>query len=237
MSKEMSLRKVNWIDASEDEKIIKMKELLYRKVVRKHTGCWDFTGSINKWGYGEMHIGGRFNPSHHNAHRISWIVHRGNIPKGLIVCHVCDCRSCCNPEHLFLGTHKDNMQDMIKKGRSNFLKGDKCPWAILTEKKVLEILKMFEKGFNAVEIGKKFNIDRRHISDIKRGRRWGHVGDRSKIKQIAPNKIVLNKEKVLEIKKMFKLGLRIVDICKHFNVNSSIISDIKHGKTWKHVNI
>ena len=102
---------------------------------------------------------------------------------------------------------------------------------------ILEMLKLFEKGFNVSEIGRKFNIDRRQVSDIKRGRRWGHVGDRSKIKQIAPNKKVLDIERVVEIKKLYLSGLRVVDLCNKFNINRSTIGDIIKNITWKHVKI
>lgn len=73
-------------------------------------GCWEWTGQIGDTGYPKM--------GPHYAHRLSWVMNNGMIPKGLFVCHHCDNPPCVNPKHLFLGTHRDNMQDMVAKGRS-----------------------------------------------------------------------------------------------------------------------
>ena len=77
------------------------------------SGCWLWRSTIVFKGYGQFYLNGksRF------AHRASWLLHKGAIPGGLFVCHTCDVPRCVNPEHLFLGTNKDNMQDMARKGR------------------------------------------------------------------------------------------------------------------------
>ena len=81
--------------------------------------CWIWTGSLSR-GYGHVYIGKRNNKDYSKrAHRFSWELHKGQIPKELEVCHKCDVRCCVNPDHLFLGTRKDNMQDCSKKGRFN----------------------------------------------------------------------------------------------------------------------
>lgn len=92
------------------------KESFYKKVRIKKSGCWHYKGALDSGGYGIVSYLGKLT----QAHRLSWFFTNGEIPEGLLVCHKCDNRRCCNPDHLFLGTHKDNMQDMIKKGRHRY---------------------------------------------------------------------------------------------------------------------
>ncbi len=79
------------------------------------TKCWIWESAISSAGYGRMALNGKSV----YAHRYSWELHNGTIPEGLHVCHHCDTPACVNPDHLFLGTHKDNMHDAIRKGRLN----------------------------------------------------------------------------------------------------------------------
>ncbi len=81
--------------------------------VRKSDGCWEWTGLVNESGYGRIYVYGRVD----RAHRLSYRIHLGPIPKGMFVCHHCDNPPCCNPSHLFLGTHMDNMRDATAKRR------------------------------------------------------------------------------------------------------------------------
>lgn len=93
-----------------------MKNILNNnKTKRLKNNCIEWTGKINKDGYGYI--------KHQNktkgAHRVSYLQNIGNIPDGKFICHSCDNRVCINPSHLFLGTHKENMKDMVDKKRSN----------------------------------------------------------------------------------------------------------------------
>lgn len=85
----------------------------FLKKVRKTKGCWWWTAGESSGGYGSLSFGGK--PQ--KAHRVSFTLFKGPIENGLLVCHSCDNKLCVNPEHLWLGTDKDNTMDSIKKGR------------------------------------------------------------------------------------------------------------------------
>jgi hypothetical protein len=96
-------------------------ERFMRKVV-KGDGCWLWTGAPAQWGYGQFGMANK----HWLAHRVSWFFHNGPIPDGMFVCHRCDVPLCVNPDHLFLGTHQDNMDDMRAKRRHPFARKTIC---------------------------------------------------------------------------------------------------------------
>lgn len=85
--------------------------------IEPNTGCWIWTGSLDK-GYGKIVVGktAAGNPRPIPASRLSYELHKGS-PAGRVVCHKCDTPACVNPDHLFLGSYKDNSRDMVKKGR------------------------------------------------------------------------------------------------------------------------
>ena len=84
-----------------------------RLILNKKTGCLEYSGCLGTDGYGRLSV----NSTTCLAHRSTWILTFGEIEDGLCVLHKCDNRKCCNIEHLFLGTYKDNYHDMVKKGR------------------------------------------------------------------------------------------------------------------------
>lgn len=88
--------------------------------VEKTDTCWNWTAFIHKNGYGRL----SFNKKQMAAHRVSFILHKGQINDGLFVLHTCDNRKCINPDHLLLGTQKENLIDMAKKGRQGIQKID-----------------------------------------------------------------------------------------------------------------
>lgn len=93
------------------------ERLLERIEIDNKTGCWNWKLSLDEWGYGRTKL--YKTRQNWKAHRLSYTVFKGDINGGLFVCHKCDNPKCINPEHLFLGTHQDNMNDMVKKGRAN----------------------------------------------------------------------------------------------------------------------
>lgn len=91
-----------------------MKERFASYVHKHENGCWIWQGACSDNEYGQF----RYKEKTTSVHRMSWFMCRGEIPKGLKVCHTCDRRSCVNPAHLFLGTDRDNHNDMVAKGRA-----------------------------------------------------------------------------------------------------------------------
>lgn len=116
-----------------------IEQRFWEKVNKTET-CWIWTGSLTKNGYGEIGLGGREKGNIY-AHRLSWQIHYGSIPEGKEVCHNCpngDNPACIRPTHLFLGSHLQNMQDAVKKGRLDN-RGAKNGMAKLTEEMVRQI--------------------------------------------------------------------------------------------------
>jgi len=114
-----SARESAQYDPRSGKPIKSLEELLSRHAVAP-SGCWEWTGTINRHGYGVICLMLDGKPNTMPAHRLQWMRVRGRIPEGQDCCHTCDNRRCINPDHLFLGTPKDNIHDMIRKGRANF---------------------------------------------------------------------------------------------------------------------
>ena len=153
--------------------------------VRKGPGCWEWTAFVNKgYGYGRAPW-----TASRQAHRISWVLHFGPVPPGLLVCHRCDNRICVRPDHLFLGTTDDNMADMVAKGRSasgerNGLRkhpdraprGERQAFAKLTTADVLAIRAAKAEGERATKLATKYGVSVGHIYNLcSRQRAWRHV--------------------------------------------------------------
>lgn len=137
--------------------------------VEKKDGCWNWTATVSRnGGYGMFYLAGKMRI----ASRVSWELHSGEIPNGLCVLHRCDNPKCVNPNHLFLGTHKDNSIDMIKKGRGTILslrfQGETHPRAKLTNAEVKRIRELFELGELQRNLAEMFGVKQKQISRIVR---------------------------------------------------------------------
>ena len=85
---------------------------------RSNTGCWEWQGDLTHNGYGRVKVDGKAK----RVHRVMWELRHGPIPDGMVVMHKCDNPKCCNPEHLELGTQRENVADMIQKNRAVWLR-------------------------------------------------------------------------------------------------------------------
>ena len=136
--------------------------------VRKTDGCWEWTGSYRGNGYAALNL---FNRSV-SAHRLAYELLVGKIPQGKHVLHKCDNPACVNPDHLFIGTHADNMADKKEKGRAPSMPGEENPAAILTKEQAMEVKRRAKNGERQIDIAAEFGISQPTVSAIKLGRIW-----------------------------------------------------------------
>lgn len=134
-------------------------------------GCWVWTASLAGNGYGQIKIPRTRRQIY--AHRLSYLAHIGPIPQNMQVCHTCDNPKCVNPDHLFLGTSKDNHIDM--KAKSRHLFGERNSQAKLTEAHVVSIIRMAQQGHSQHKIGRTYGIAQGTVWKIVHRRRWTHV--------------------------------------------------------------
>lgn len=145
-----------------------------RSFPEPNSGCWIWMNAVSRGGYGVVNIGSG-KVSH--AHRASYMLASGKLAlSGKVdVCHRCDNRLCVNPDHLFEGTRKENMQDCIRKGRFRripILVGEASPSAKLTPKQVLEIR---QDGGSQRAIALAYGVNRGTIRHIKLGWTWRSI--------------------------------------------------------------
>ncbi len=141
------------------------------KQTKKGNGCWLWTSCVDKNGYG-MFRGVVNGVPLTRAHRFSYALHKGAIGESMQVCHQCDNPRCVNPDHLFLGTCKENQQDKWRKGRGRVAYGEKSGTAILTEAKALAILK---DPRTYTQIAAEYNVAPSTIGSIKQRVSWQHL--------------------------------------------------------------
>lgn len=135
-------------------------------LTNEETGCWEWIKGTSV-GYGWFTIG---SPSRRiRAHQYAYLTFVGEIPQGLCVCHRCDNRKCCNPDHLFLGTHGDNMRDCVSKNRHAAANGN--AGKKLSDKMILNIRIMYARSdANSIKLAEIYGVSQSHISSLLAGK-------------------------------------------------------------------
>lgn len=207
--------------------------------------CWIW--KLKKYkGYGQV----KFNGRHRQAHCVAWELTNGPIPEGKCVCHDCpggDNRACLNPKHLWLGTHQENMQDMVDKGRS--LKGDMNPArrrietrprgsdhgkAITNESDVIQMRNLYYAGeFNSSQLAIRFGLSKCQTARILAGRVWKQIltpEHKAAAEKLQAQRKFLSAEQVREIRSSLESGMRVRDLARKFGKSRGLIEMIRDRK-------
>ncbi|RLB66252.1 MAG: hypothetical protein DRH08_06660 [Deltaproteobacteria bacterium] len=222
-------------------------------------GCWEWQGHKGKGGYGTVRYGGKAVL----AHRFSYELANGPIPKGYLIRHSCDNPACVNPEHLLAGTQADNMKDMVDRRRW----GDPREYerrygnAHMSPKEALEAKLMLAAGYPHTDIAEKFGVHKASISHMSRGKTWEGLdpqpdelaeylkvhtpivwklrGERRRSSQLgsAASNAKLCDEDVRRIRRLASIGVTVGFLAETYAVTSPTISRILSGEGWPHLTV
>ena len=163
-------------------RVAPVAERFWRYVERREDdGCWIWTGKVDSSGYGCLNINGKWV----RASRLAWEIITGSpIPKGLLALHRCDVRRCVRADldprvsHIFLGTHAENMADMVRKGRSDDRAGMLNPFARLSDAAILELRRRYAAGgITQQALADEYGTSQCNVSKIVLGVSWAHVSE------------------------------------------------------------
>lgn len=228
---------------------------IYKFYEVDQNGCWNWTRARNK-GYGIINAMNRT----FSAHRVSYELSCGPIPEGKSVCHKCDNPACINPEHLWLGSHSENMADMKDKGRGakppvhcgedhwrhrypeKVKRGADNPIAKLTDEQVIQMRRDYIAGAKNAELAERYGLSPNSVQDITLGRSWVHLlkvkgaptlaSLKKRAKQSQKSASKINQKIASTIRRRLSAGEMGKDLAAEYGIHKATISDIKLGKIW-----
>lgn len=143
--------------------------------IEKTDSCWNWTGRLVGKGYGSLGLGGA-GAKGILAHRLSYQMHKGEIPEGMVVMHKCDNPRCVNPDHLDVGTQSQNIKDALSRGRklmpTHKVRGDECGASKLTSEQVLSIR---ASTLSLNEMAEQYGVSRSAIERVRYRKTWRHI--------------------------------------------------------------
>ena len=205
-----------------------------RSIPEPNTGCWLWERAVDKDGYGAARHDGRGI----RAHRMSYLVHTGPIPPGMLVCHRCDVPACVNPDHLVLGTPADNMADRGTRGRTSKPKGERNHRALFNEE---DVRRIFAEAGTHAAIARRLGVSSTCVRLIKTGHSWRHLGLLPQPAKLGRNR---RGEEMTHAKLTEQQAVAIFHdtrpqkaIARDYGVSRSTVSLIKQGRNWAHLRL
>jgi hypothetical protein len=195
---------------------------------RLWTGCLTARGG----GYGRFQHDGKL----WGAHRVVVELTAGPVPAGMVVCHRCDVPECCNPEHLYVGTHRDNSRDAMERKRNAH--GESSGTSKLTDAAVAEARRRYRAGETGLALAAEYGVTQAAMWFALCGRTWKHVpgacpeikyaGERSRTAKLTDALVADARAKKMA-------GAKLVDLVVEFGVSPMTLWNALVGNTWSHV--
>lgn len=211
------------------------------------TECWPWLSSKSKLGYGKMSIGRK----HIRANRFALVASGIEIPENMCACHTCDNPSCCNPNHLWIGSQADNQKDRAAKGRSSrgernpskthpeLFCGEKHHASILTEEIVSELRRNPPIGLNISAESLKYSISPGGLRAAIVGSTWRHVPAmspdnlRAFLNANPPIRVRITRRDAEIVREQLKLGLGVKEVSSTMGIHHRTVQRILSGQCWK----